>query len=205
METRMVIIKKDRKLNKEMITWIQGSSNSFTKFISPQDRGTKYLKREDNLWMFFPEAEDIVKISGHMLEQGMMGSAFSYQDMMESSKLTDLYKFEIIREEEVRGRPCYVVEGVKKEDKEASYYRRVSWVDKERQVLLKEELYARSGRLLKKRTNEKIEKLAGRWFPTRTVMEDKLQKDTKTEFIIESIEFNVEIPERLFSLQRLRN
>ena len=67
--------------------------------------------------IIFPEAEDIVKISGHMLNQGMMGSDFSYQDMMESDKLTDLYDFELIGEEDIDGRLCYVLEGIAIEGK----------------------------------------------------------------------------------------
>ncbi len=70
--------------------------NALVEFTNPQDRGIKFLKREDNLWMFFPDAEEIIKISGHMLNQGMMGSDFSYQDIMESDNLTDLYNFEIV-------------------------------------------------------------------------------------------------------------
>ncbi len=205
MEAEMVIVKGDRRLTKQMTSWVEGAANSFTEFTNPRDRGTKYLKRGDNMWMFFPDAEDVVKISGHMLEQGMMGSDFSYKDMMESTKLTDLYNFEIKREEKLNGRRCYVVEGIKKEDKEASYYRRVSWVDQERYVLLQEKLYAQSGRLLKEMKTEEVEQIEGRWFATKSVMENKLQKNTRTEFIVDSIDFNVDIPDSKFSLQQLRN
>jgi len=173
-------------------------------FTNSQDRGTKFLKREDDLWMFFPDAEEIIKISGHMLNQGMMGSDFSYQDVMESDKLTDLYDFEIIKEEELDGRPCYVLEGIAREGVKVSYYRRVSWIEKERFIGLKEELYAKSGRLLKETKVNKIEEIEGRWISTDSVMEDKLKKDTYTEFKITQINFNPEIPEGTFSLQNLR-
>jgi outer membrane lipoprotein-sorting protein len=204
-EATMVIIKGERKMKNEMISWISGSEKSLSKFTNPRDRGTKFLKRNDDLWMFFPDAEDVVKISGHMLEQGMMGSDYSYQDMMESTKLTDLYNFEIIDEKKYNGRYCYVMEGIKKEGAEASYYRRKSWIDKERSVLLKEELYAQSGRLLKVMETKEVEKIDGRWFATYSVMDDKLRKRTYTEFKIDSIAFNVDIPAGIFSLQRLRN
>jgi negative regulator of sigma E activity len=154
--------------------------------------------------MFFPDAEEIIKISGHMLNQGMMGSDFSYQDVMESDKLTDLYDFEIIKEEELDGRLCYVLEGIAKEGVKVSYYRRVSWVDKERFIGLKEELYAQSGRILKETKVNKIEEIEGRLIAVDSVMENKLRKDTYTQFIITQISFNPEIPEETFSLQNLR-
>lgn len=202
-ESEMVIINGDRKMTKSMVSYIEGD-NALTVFTNPRDRGTKFLKRGDDLWMFFPDAEDIIKISGHMLNQGMMGSDFSYQDMMESDKLTELYNFQLIGEEEVGGRQCYVLEGIAIEGKEVSYYRRKSWIDKERFIGLKEELYARSGRLLKVMNIKQVKQIEDRWYPIEGVMEDKLKKNTRTEFIINAIEFNPKIPEGTFSLENLR-
>jgi len=203
MEADMIIASGKRIITKTMVA-LSDRKNSLVEFTNSQDRGTKFLKREDDLWMFFPDAEEIIKISGHMLNQGMMGSDFSYQDVMESDKLTDLYDFEIIKEEELDGRPCYVLEGIAREGVKVSYYRRVSWVDKERFIGLKEELYAQSGRLLKETKINKIEEIEGRWVAIDSVMENKLRKDTYTQFILTQITFNPEIPEETFSLQNLR-
>ena len=203
MEADMIIVSGKRKITKTM-TALTDKKNSLAEFTNSQDRGTKFLKIEGDLWMFFPDAEEIIKISGHMLNQGMMGSDFSYQDVMEADKLTDLYDFEIIKEEEFEGRPCYVLEGIAREGVKVSYYRRVSWIDKERFIGLKEELYAKSGRILKETKTNIIEEIEGRWVPTNSVMENKLRKNTYTEFTITQIKFNLEIPEETFSLQNLR-
>jgi len=203
MEAEMIIVSGSRKIIKTMDV-LTDKKNSLVEFTNSQDRGTKFLKREDDLWMFFPDAEEIIKISGHMLNQGMMGSDFSYQDVMEADKLTDLYDFEIIKEEEFEGRSCYVLEGIAREGVKVSYYRRVSWIDRERFIGLKEELYTQSGRLLKETKANIIEEIEGRWIPTNSVMENKLRKDTYTEFTITQIKFNLEIPEETFSLQNLR-
>jgi len=203
MEAEMIIVSGSRKIIKTMDA-LTDKNNSLVEFTNSQDRGTKFLKREDDLWMFFPDAEEIIKISGHMLNQGMMGSDFSYQDVMEADKLTDLYDFEIIKEEEFEGRPCYVLEGIAREGVKVSYYRRVSWIDKERFIGLKEELYAKSGRILKETKTNIIEEIEGRWVPTNSVMENKLRKNTYTEFTITQIKFNLEIPEETFTLQNLR-
>lgn len=202
-ESEMVIISANRKMTKTMLSYVE-EENALTVFTNPRDRGTKFLKRGDDLWMFFPDAEDIIKISGHMLNQGMMGSDFSYQDIMEADKLTELYEFKLLGEEELDGRPCYVLEGIAVKGKEVSYYRRKSWVDKERFIGLKEELYARSGRLLKVMTVKQVKQIEGRWYPVESVMEDKLKKNTRTEFIIKAIEFNPEIPAGTFTLENLR-
>ncbi|WP_243727737.1 outer membrane lipoprotein-sorting protein [Halanaerobium saccharolyticum] len=202
-ESKMIIKNSGRTMVKTMRSW-QDGEKALVVFTNPRDRGTKFLKRGDNLWMFFPQAEDLVKISGHMLEQGMMGSDFSYQDMLESDDLTELYNFKLLGEEKYKGRPVYKLEGIKVPGKEVSYYRRVVWIDKERFVGLKEELYAESGRLLKEAVVLEVDKIEGRWYPVRMIMENKLRKNTSTEFIIQKINFNPELPEDIFTLERLR-
>ncbi|MBA7562944.1 outer membrane lipoprotein-sorting protein [Candidatus Atribacteria bacterium 1244-E10-H5-B2] len=203
MEAEMIIVSGGRKITKTMLI-LSDKRNALIEFTNSVDRGTKFLKREGDLWMFFPDAEEIIKISGHMLNQGMMGSDFSYQDIMESDKLTDLYDFKIIGEEEIEGRLCYVLEGIAREGVKVSYYRRVSWIDKERFIGVKEELYAQSGRLLKETKVNELQEIEGRWIPIDSVMENKLRKDTYTRFKITNIDFNPEIPEGTFTLQNLR-
>jgi len=202
-EAEMIIVSGGRRITKNMLI-LSDKKNALVEFTNPQDRRTKFLKREGNLWMFFPDAEDIIKISGHMLNQGMMGSDFSYQDIMESDKLTDLYNFEIIGEDGIEEHICYVLEGIAKEGVKVSYYRRVSWIDKERFVGLKEELYTQSGRILKETRVNEVKEIEGRWIPIDSVMENKLRKNTYTEFKITQIDFNPEIPEGTFTLQNLR-
>ena len=204
MEAEMVIIKGNRETVKEMVSYSR-EGDGLTEFINPRDRGTKYLKLGDELWMYFPDAEDLVRISGHMLRQGMMGSDFSYQDALESEKLTDLYQFELLGQEEIDGRMAYVLSGTAREGEEVSYYERKIWIDQERYIGLREELYARNGRLLKVAEVTEIDLFDDdRWYPTEMVMSDQLMEDSRTIFRIREIEFNPEIPEGTFSLDSLQ-
>ena len=203
-EAKMIITNSGREMTKEMVS-ISDGKNAFVRFTNPRDKGTKYLKKDDNLWMFFPDAEDVVKISGHMMNQGMMGSDFSYQDALESERLTELYQFEVLGEEEIDGRMSYVLKGTAREGKEVSYYERKIWIDQERYIGLREELYARNGRLLKVAEVTEVELFDDdRWYPTEMVMSDQLMEDSRTIFRIEEIEFNPEIPEGTFSLESLQ-
>ncbi|MFW5996107.1 MAG: outer membrane lipoprotein-sorting protein [Halanaerobiaceae bacterium] len=203
MEAEM-IIEGRRRQEKSLLSYSQGD-RALIEFTSPRDRGTKYLKRGDDLWMFFPDAEEEVHISGHMLRQDMMGSDFSYQDMMEEEKLTDLYEFELLEEDELDGRSVYVLRGTAREGEEPSYHERKLWIDSERFIGLREELYAANGRLLKISRTKKVQEFAGdRWYPVEMVMEDQLKEDTRTVFRITELEFDVEIPEGTFSRDGLR-
>ncbi len=173
-------------------------------FVNPRDRGTKYLLQDDELWMYFPDAEDLVRISGHLLEDDMMGSDFSYQDALESEQLTGLYQFAKEERDEIDGREVYVIRGEAKEDEDPAYRERRFWVDVERFVILREEMYARDGQLLRvMRTEEMQEVEKDRWMPVEMIMENELREDSETIYRINKIELDYDIPADKLSLEAL--
>jgi len=98
---------------------------------------------------------------------------------------------------------CWVLE-LQAKTSNVSYQIRKIWVDKDRYIPLKEELYAKSGKLLKMTELFDIQKLGNRWFPKRIVFKDMLKMGEGTEFIVESIQFDQEIPEHVFTKASLR-
>ena len=70
---------------------------------------------------------------------------------------------------------------------------------------MKEELYAKSGKILKSVSLDGIKRIQDRWFPTKFVFKDELKRNSKgNEWVIEDIQFDVEIPEVQFSKALLR-
>ena len=184
-------------------TWAQGDSRAYTEYLAPpREQGTKMLKLEDRLWLYSPSTDRIIRISGHMLRQSVMGSDLSYEDMMDDPRLSELYTAEVTGTETMDQRPCWVLQLTANQD--LAYHTRKLWVDQERYVPLREELYAKSGRLLKKIDLKDFKQIDNRWFPLRMVFKDVLKIGKGTEFVMESIEFNVPIPEHLFSKAALR-
>ena len=185
-------------------SWIYGVEKSFTEYLAPaREAGTKMLKLEEQLWTYIPSTDRTIKISGHMLKQSVMGSDLSYEDMMEDPELLNLYEANVIEEETFLDRPCWVLELTAKVE-DISYHSRKIWVDKERYVSLKEERFARSGKLLKVFEVKEVRQIQNRWVPTQMVFKDALKSGEGTEFFIESIEFNADIPEALFTKASLR-
>lgn len=201
--SRMIIRQGRREMVKEMEAWADGDGNGLVEFTNPADRGTKYLKLGKELWMYFPQADDLVRISGHMLRQGFMGSDFSYEDALESEQLLDRYTFTLEGTEACGERECYVLTATARPGVEVAYARRRMWVDRELFVVRREELYAASGRLLKVADVERVEEIAGRYIPTQLTMRDVLRRDSSTTLIVDYVELDVALPPGLFSLQTL--
>ena len=189
----------------ESRNWVMGTDRAFTEYLSPpREAGTKMLKLNNKLWTFSPQTDRVIQISGHMLRQSVMGSDMSYNDIMEDRPLSDLYKATLERSEDIRGQSHWVVllEG---KEKGLSYPKRRAWIHKEYFLPTKEELYAKSGKLLKTSTMDGIKKVQGRWFPSRFMYKDELKHGGKgTEWIIVDVEFDVDIPDFRFSKALLR-
>ncbi len=185
-------------------TYSVGDKKSFTEYLTPaREQGTKMLKLEDQLWIYSPSTDRTIQISGHMLRQSVMGSDLSYEDMMDNRKLTEIYTARVESKEELEGRSVWLLELTAKAD-DVAYASRKIWVDTERYVPLKEEMYAKSGQLLKRTTLFDVQKIDGRWFPTRIVYKDMLKQGEGTEFKMTSIKFNQEIPAYIFSKAALK-
>ena len=185
-------------------SWLQGQDKSFTEYLAPaREAGTKMLKLGDQLWTYIPSTDRTIKISGHMMRQSVMGSDLSYEDMMEDPKLLNLYYANVIGEEVILDRACWVLELTAKV-KNPAYHSRKIWVDKERYVSLREDRIARSGKLLKTFEVKEIRRIQNRWVPTHMIFKDVLKSGKGTEFVIEDIEFNASIPEHVFTKASLR-
>ncbi len=203
--SRMVVEGRGGSRTIESRSWIRGTQESFTEYLAPpRDRGTKMLKLDDQLWTYFPSTDRTILIAGHMLRQSVMGSDLSYEDLMEDPHLFDMYVAEIVGEEEMRGRLCWVLHLEAKEGVTPAYHAREIWVDQERFVPLKENRFATSGRLLKTTEIMSVERQGDRWVAREMVFKDMLKTGNGTTFVIESIEFDADIPSHLFSKAALR-
>jgi len=182
----------------------EGKHKSFTEYLSPaREKGTKMLKLDDRLWIYSPSTDRTIQLSGHMLRQSVMGSDLSYEDMMEDRKLLDTYNAEIIGNEIMDNRETWKLQLIAKVE-DVAYFKRIIWIDQERYVPLKEELYAKRGQLLKKTTFGDITQINGRWYPKKINYKDMLKSGKGTDFIVKEIQFDPNIPDHIFSKGSLK-
>ena len=202
--SKMVVHGRRSTRTIESKNWVVGTDQAFTEYLSPpREAGTKMLKLDNKLWTYSPQTDRVIQISGHMLRQSVMGSDMSYNDMMEDRPLLELYEATLEGSVDINGRDHWIML-LKAKEKGLSYPLRRAWIDKEYFLPTKEELYAKSGKLLKTATMDGIKKVQGRWFPSRFIFKDELKLNSKgTEWIIDEIQFDTVIPESRFTKARL--
>ena len=203
--SKMVIKGRRNSRTIESKNWIVGTELAFTEYLSPpREAGTKMLKIGEKLYTYSPQTDRVIQISGHMLRQSVLGSDMSYNDMMEDRPIEQLYNATLEGSIKIDDRDHYII-ALDAKVKGLSYPKRRSWVDKEYLLPTKEELYAKSGKLLKTASLHDIKKIDGRWFPSKFIYKDELKRNSKgTEWIINDIQFNKKIPDSRFSKALLR-
>jgi len=203
--TKMVIHGRTRSRTITAKSWVQGEENALVEYLSPpREQGKKMLKSEDKIWIYTPEPTDrIITISGHLLRQSVMGSDLSYEDITDNSSLIENYAATLLDDETIMNRACWVMELVATTE-DIAYYKRKIWIDKERYLPLREERYAKGGKLLKTTKITEAFRQDGHWVPKQMIFKDELSKGKGTEYIIESIDFNVDIPEYYFTKAGLK-
>jgi len=185
-------------------TFGEGDHKAFTEYLAPaREKGTKMLKLDNQLWIYSPATDRTVQISGHMLRQSVMGSDMSYEDMMNDKPLLEQYKAEVTGTETIDGAKCWVVT-LTAIIPDVSYFTRKMWVDTERFVPLKEDMFAKSGKLLKRITFSSVQKIQGRWYPLSFVYKDMLKEGPGTKMTIQEIQLDAAIPESYFNLSSLK-
>lgn len=205
MTSKMIVHGRRSSRTIESRNWVKGINQAYTEYLAPpREAGTKMLKSGDKLWTYSPQTDRVIQISGHMLRQSVMGSDMSYNDMLEDRPLTDLYEATIEGSETINNRQHWIL-FLEARVTGLSYPKRRAWVDSKYLLPIKEELYAKSGKLLKSTSMDGIRKVQDRWFPTRFVFKDELKRNSKgTEWIIDDIAFDSNIPDSRFSKARLR-
>jgi len=201
-EGEMIIEYGNRRYVKTMKAWGRGNTDSFIEFTNPEDKGTKYLKTGGRLYVYSPDNEGVMLISGHMLKESMMGSDMSYEDTLNNETLASRYNPVITGSEIVNDRDAWVLE-LKAKNRTESYPSRKLWIDKENGDLLHYELFALSGAKLKEYTLLKVEVIGGRRFPVEGEMSDLMRKGSKTKFVMKNVVLDKPIPDSVFSRRNL--
>ena len=185
-------------------SWMEGVTRSYSHYKSPaREKGTKMLKIKGKLWMYTPRTDRKILIAGHLLRQSMMGSDLSYEDMMEDHKLSKSYSATFDTFTNIDGVKCAVL-NLSARDKKTTYQTRKVWINPNDKTVLKEERFAKSGKLLKRILFKDYELISGRKFPRTMIFKDLLKKNTKTTYKFDVIEFDVNIPPSYFSQSILK-
>ncbi len=182
-----------------------GGQKYFIYFHQPSDvKDTtfmvyKYTDRDDDRWLFIPAINLVKRIAANDKYSSFVGSDFSYEDVSGRKLKEDSYR--LLKEEELNGKGCYVIESLPKGS--AEYTKRISWIDKVSYLPLKEEFYDKQNDLYKQFEALEIKDINGIPTAIKRVMKN-VKTGHRTEVAFQEVEYNLGIEDDLFSERYLR-
>jgi outer membrane lipoprotein-sorting protein len=168
----------------------------------------KYPDRETDRWIFIPAVNMVRRIAASDSRSSFVGSDFMYEDL--SGRNLDKDDYTSVREEKLGAADCYVVQSVPKTP--AEYTRKLSWVDTQTFLPLKEEYYDAQNQLARVFTADEIRNVTadehGGKVAIPTVVKrtmKNVQSGHRTVVTYENVEYDVELPDDIFTERALRN
>ncbi len=175
----------------------KGSDNTMIEFTSGEEEGQKIFKTPDDLYIMYPYAEEIQRLS----KKKTLG-AVSYDEMSGEKNTLNNYDAELLGEETIDGHEVYKIRLIAKRSNVAHYQQEI-FVDKETFVVWKTNYFSRSGKLTKESVVNDVTEIGGRVIPVDTIVVDMLKKNTSTANLIKDMEINIHIDDDMFSLDEL--
>ena len=187
---------------KTFISTALGDDRSLLEFTNPEEAGQKVLRLEDEIYLYFPDSEDVIHLQGAALRDSLLGSDFSYEDMTGSKSRLDDYEVALEGTEEIDGHETYRLRLTAKR-RDVVYPIQVAWIDSEQFVTRRVELFSGRGRALKRLAVTDFREVGDKVIAVRLEMSAFMKKDSLTVFAVDTITVDEPVDEGLFSLEEL--
>ena len=204
----MIITVVRPKWKKEMTMkgWSVGEDYFTSVVLSPsKEKGTVFLKRENEVWNYVPSIERTIKLPPSMMMQNWMGTDFTNDDLVQRSSITDDYTNTIIGEETIDDLDCWIIQLIPKEDAPVVWGKLIMWIDKKDYMQLKTQFFDEYDDMVNVMNSKIIKNFGGKKLPSVIEFVPLEKEGNKT--IVERLiwKFDIDINERFFMPNYMKN
>jgi hypothetical protein len=162
---------------------------------------------KDNIsWLYLPAMGKVKKIISSDPDDDSGSSFFGSEFFLEDLENIDVddYTYPHVEEGQFRGRPVWIVEAVPVPAhlRKTRYGKSKLWIDRERHILLMQQLYNKRLKPYKQITMSRIERIDGVWTPRRIVVKN-LGSKRMSVMMTTSVCFNVTVPQQFLTQRAL--
>ena len=166
------------------------------RFLAPADvKGTGVLMFDhdaapDDVWIFLPALRKTRRIVSSQRNQSFLGSEFSFGDL--SAPSLDEFTYNLVKEEDAGGEPCFVVDVTPKEkatgDAEG-YSKKTVWISKATYTVRRTQFFDMGGKLLKELNTSDVKLLDPKKKAYRAMKMEMVNKQNgrKSTFLSEKV------------------
>jgi len=200
----MTVHRPEWERHLDMSVWTRGEDDALVRFVAPaKDAGNATLKLGENIWVFNPKLNQVIKLPVSMMSQSWMGSDFSYNDLSKSEELLEWYEHRLTGAEQSDGHTLWTIESLPKQGAPV-VWGKVTVKIRDDDVLSEETFFDQDLKPVRYLRTEKVGPLGGRPYPLIMTMQPSDSPGQWTR--IETLQgaFNRSLPEYLFTLSNLQ-
>jgi len=192
---------RKNKLRKtyKMTLKTRGTEKSLMEFTHPpRNKGQKLLRVKDNIWLYRPKINKIIRVSGR---SNAVGSDFSNTDIL-FVRLDRDYNAKLLDVVDYNGEQAYKLELLAKSE-EVTYAKIIYWIRVKDYLPLQRDFYTISGHKLKTLKLEVKSKIfVGN--PDSLTMTNRMEKNKKSVLRYTYLKTNKVFPDKLFRKNSLK-
>ena len=201
----MTIHRPDWERRMSMKSWTRGEQDALIRFTAPtKDAGNATLKLGSKMWLFAPKLNQVIQLPASMMTQSWMGSDFSYNDLAKSDQVISDFTLTVLGRSEENDHTLYTIEAIPKPDAPVVWGKEVL-VIRDDFILMSEQFYDQAMQRVKEMVTLKIAQIGGRTYPVLLRMMNLEEADHWTEVATDSAQFNLSIPDYIFTQANLRH
>jgi len=200
----MTVHRPEWERHLEMKVWTRGADDALVRFIAPpKDAGNATLKVGDDIWVFNPKLNQVIKLPVSMMSQSWMGSDFSYNDLSKSEELLEWYEHRLAGGEQSDGHTVWTIESLPKAGAPV-VWGKVTVKIRDDDVVSEETFFDQDLKAVRHMVTEKVGPLGGRAYPLVMTMHPMDSPGQWTRIEALAGKFDLGLPEYLFSLSNLQ-
>lgn len=179
-----------------------GRELAFFRILSPKkDRGIATLKRDEEMWNYFPKINKVIKVPPSLMMGSWMGSDFTNDDLVKETQLTDAYHLHLEEKQDE-----YFVTLTPREQT-VTVWGRIDYIITKEPLLPKAQVfYDDDGTRVREMTFSEPKMYDGRLMPSIMQMKPLNKDGHRTLVIYDDIKFDLPgITEKTFSMRNLKS
>jgi len=188
-----------------MDLWSRGEDHSLLRIVAPaKEAGMATLRAGDNIWNYLPKVDRTMKVPAAMMSGNWMGSHFTNNDLVHSSRFADDFSARITQRPDAKGEGSWVIECIPKEDAPVVWGKLLITVSGKHRIGESITYWDEDGALVRSMSFLDVQMIDGRAVPMRMRMVPADAPSEYTEIVYDSLRFDMDLPDSLFTLQSIR-
>ncbi len=201
----MKVVTKHWSRTLEMEMWSRGKKRSLARIRSPKkERGMATLRVDNDIWNYLPKVNRTIKVPSSMMGGSWMGSHFTNDDLVKESRLADDFSYKVSFRGARAGKQIVEITCIPKRNAAVVWGKIVADVETGTWLPVRMRYFDEDAKLARTMAFDQFIDAKGGKVPARIVIipADKPRESTTVTY--QKLEFDVKLPESLFSKRSLR-